>query len=239
MISVDNTKEDVVDGPERPIEQQQTCNTTELQETRVANTYYAPNVIPEKELDQLEGVYIQFKSTKVFDMFDHIDNKRLENGRIQHTPIKQENEEKLEEVDHPAAAAEAESKKEEGAVKKVESLGQAPLAVPEVAGDSSAVPNIGKEEGVDPLMQYLQSCHRVVPKYKKTEMMIKRHGTAARLNTMASICDPYLYGSKRHQKSALYAWIVLIIAVFYLLPASQLMLALQVVQTYIKGNKIF
>ena len=98
MISVDNTKEDVVDGPEWPIEQK-TCNTTELQETRVANTYYAPNVIPEKELDQLEGVYIQFKSTKVFDMFDHIENKRLENGRIQHTPVKQENEEKLEEVD--------------------------------------------------------------------------------------------------------------------------------------------
>ena len=179
----------MVDGPERPIEQK-TCNTTELQETRVANTYYAPNVIPEKELDQLEGVYIQFKSTKVFDMFDHIENKRLDNGRIQHTPVKQENEEKLEEVDHPAAAAAAAAElKKECAVEKVESLGQAPLAVPEVAGDSSEVPNVGKEEGVDPLIQYLQSCHRVVPKYKKTEMMIKRHGTAARLNTSAETAE--------------------------------------------------
>ena len=75
------------------------------------------------------------------------------------------------------------------------------------------------------LMQYLQKnpmC-RVVPKYKKTEMLVKRHGSSAMLDTMASICDPYLYGAKRHQKSGLYAWVVLIIAVFYLLPASQLM----------------
>ena len=81
-----------------------------------------------------------------------------------------------------------------------------------------------KASGTD-LMQYLQKnpmC-RVVPKYKKTEMLVKRHGASAMLDTMASICDPYLYGAKRHQKSGLYAWVVLIIAVFYLLPASQLM----------------
>ena len=81
-----------------------------------------------------------------------------------------------------------------------------------------------KASGTD-LMQYLQKnpmC-RVVPKYKKTEMLVKRHGSSAMLDTMASICDPYLYGAKRHQKSGLYAWVVLIIAVFYLLPASQLM----------------
>ena len=115
----------------------------------------------------------------------------------------------------------------EGEGVEMATLGSAPLAVPE-GGD------VTKIDGTDQLIQYLQttSCHRVVPKYKKTEMLIKRHGSTARLNTMASICDPYLYGSKRHQKSALYAWIVLIVAVFYLLPASQLMLQLQVNATH-------
>ena len=90
--------------------------------------------------------------------------------------------------------------------------------------DSSKNIEAGDKLGTD-LMQYLQKnpmC-RVVPKYKKTEMLVKRHGLSAKLDTMASICDPYLYGAKRHQKSGLYAWVVLIIAVFYLLPASQLM----------------
>ena len=97
----------------------------------------------------------------------------------------------------------------------------AQLSIFDFLSDSS---KNSEASGTD-LMQYLQKnpmC-RVVPKYKKTEMLVKRHGASAMLDTMASICDPYLYGAKRHQKSGLYAWVVLIIAVFYLLPASQLM----------------
>ena len=36
---------------------------------RVTKVYYPP-AIAEEELEQLEGVYIQFKSTRVFDLFD-------------------------------------------------------------------------------------------------------------------------------------------------------------------------
>ena len=78
--------------------------------------------------------------------------------------------------------------------------------------------------------------NRVVLKYRKKELVKMRGDRVKSLDTMAKICDPYLYQSKRHMKSGLYPWLVFIGCVFYTLPASQLMLANQMLKSGGNGD---
>ena len=94
------------------------------------------------------------------------------------------------------------------------------------------VPDISGENQSLRLARYLRSAaesrsSRIVAKLNPSELNRKRRKEKPTLDDLSTKCDPYLFNSTLRAKSSLYAWIILISGVFYLLPAVQLMLANQ------------
>ena len=68
---------------------------------------------------------------------------------------------------------------------------------------------------------------RVATKTNKHTLIERRRKTDARLEDLATRCDPSLFPKTLRMKSDLYYWIMLLSGVFYVLPAMQLMFGLQ------------
>jgi hypothetical protein len=68
---------------------------------------------------------------------------------------------------------------------------------------------------------------RIVSTVRQKKLSQKRRNCEPKLSNMATICDTTLFPDARRMRSKLYSWIMVLVGIFYVIPALQLMLAAQ------------